>query len=85
MNRWRIRRAGLFAVASAIVLAACSAGPGNSPGATDFDESIIYFGSGATQAEVYLLPMLMAGRDNLEEQCITVEYAAQSGDEVVSG
>jgi ABC-type nitrate/sulfonate/bicarbonate transport system substrate-binding protein len=79
-----MRRAGIFAAAMAMVLAACSTAPGASPGATDSDENIIYFGSGATQAEVYLLPMLMAGRDILEEQGITVEYAALSGDEVVS-
>lgn len=48
------------------------------------DENIIYFGTGATQAEVYMLPALMAGGDILEEQGITLEYAALSGDEVVS-
>ena len=39
---------------------------------------------GTTQAEVYLLPVLIRGREILADQGIGLEYAALSDDEVVS-
>jgi ABC-type nitrate/sulfonate/bicarbonate transport system substrate-binding protein len=68
----------------ALVVAACNAGTTGSAQPSGPAETTIFFGTGTTQAEVYLLPVLTYGREILAEQGITLEYAALSGDEVVS-
>jgi ABC-type nitrate/sulfonate/bicarbonate transport system substrate-binding protein len=80
----RIRGSASLAllVSAAIIVAACS---GSTPaGSEEPEESIIYFGTGTTQAEVYLLPVLTFGREILAEQGIQLEYTALSSDEVVA-
>ena len=88
-----IRRASLLALAAAVLVTACSgtttpggsADAGSSAGTgTGSDDKTIFFGTGTTQAEVYLLPVLIRGREILAEQGISLEYAALSNDEVVS-
>lgn len=85
--RKQTRRSGILAIVLGLVLAACGTS-GGSPGASDPGgddaESIIYFGSGATQAEVYTLPVVIGAADILAEDGIQLEYAALTGDEVVS-
>ena len=80
-------RIAVLALAMALVLAACSGPAGASApagsGGTAGDKTI-FFGTGTTQAEVYLLPVLIRGREILAEQGIKLEYAALSNDEVVS-
>jgi len=85
--RWHLRRGGTLTIVLAFLLSACSASGGSSPGASGGDEggeSIIYFGSGATQAEVYTLPVVIGAADILAEDGIRLEYAALTGDEVVA-
>ena len=72
-----------LALAAALIVGAC-AGGGASPSAEVPEETTIYFGTGTTQAEVYLLPVLTYGREALAAEGITLEYAALSGDEVVA-
>jgi len=69
--------------AAALLGGACAGGsPTTAP--DDAEESTIFFGTGTTQAEVYLLPVLTYGREALADQGIALEYAALSSDEVVS-
>lgn len=76
------RRFLVLSLATAMAFAACSGSA--SPGASQDAEKTIYFGTGTTQAEVYLLPVLTTGRKILADQGISLEYAALSNDEVVS-
>lgn len=82
-------RLGALVAAALFVASGCagttgpSAGASGSPGANPGDKTI-FFGTGTTQAEVYLLPVLIRGREILAEQGISLEYAALSNDEVVS-
>ena len=82
------RRSLLLTVATALVLAACgvdAASPspgGNGDGDGDGDQTI-FFGTGSTEAEAYLVPFLTIGREILSEQGITLEYIALSSDEAV--
>jgi ABC-type nitrate/sulfonate/bicarbonate transport system substrate-binding protein len=66
----------------AIVVAACNVT--GTPAASRPAEKTIYFGTGTTQAEVYLLPVLTIGRKILADKGIALEYAALSNDEVVA-
>jgi ABC-type nitrate/sulfonate/bicarbonate transport system substrate-binding protein len=83
------RRLAALGVVTLLVLGACTgtSGPSTSAGAPSSGGSggkTIFFGTGTTQAEVYLLPVLIRGREILAEQGIGLEYAALSNDEVVS-
>ena len=83
------RHLAAFAVVTVLVLGGCTGttGPSGSAGASPgggSDDKTIFFGTGTTQAEVYLLPVLIRGREILGEQGIGLEYAALSNDEVVS-
>lgn len=80
------RRNLLLTVAAAMVLVACGGGsttqsPGDG-GDGDGDQTI-FFGTGSTEAEAYLVPFLTIGREILAEQGITLEYIALSSDEAV--
>ena len=72
----------VLSLATALALAAC--GGAASPSASQSTEKTIFFGTGTTQAEVYLLPVLTIGRKILADQGISLEYAALSNDEVVA-
>jgi ABC-type nitrate/sulfonate/bicarbonate transport system substrate-binding protein len=72
-----------LAVAAATIVGACS-GTTPSPSGDGAEETTIFFGTGSTQAEVYLLPLLTYGREALAADGIALEYAALSGDEVVA-
>jgi ABC-type nitrate/sulfonate/bicarbonate transport system substrate-binding protein len=84
-----MRRTFPLVLAAAMLVTACTGGgtpegssaAGSSAGA---DDQTIFFGTGTTQAEVYLLPVLIRGREILAEQGIGLEYAALSNDEVVA-
>jgi len=78
------RRSVLLGVAAVLALAACGGGNGGaeSPGGDDGDRTI-FFGTGTTEAEAYLVPLLTTGREILAEQGITLEYVALSSDEAV--
>lgn len=70
-----------------LIMASCTGdapSPSASAGGDGPDATTIFFGTGTTQAEVYLLPVLVRGREILAEQGISLEYAALSNDEVVS-
>jgi ABC-type nitrate/sulfonate/bicarbonate transport system substrate-binding protein len=67
-----------------VILIAAACGNATGPGTSEAPEKTIYFGTGTTQAEVYLLPVLTIGRKILAEQGISLEYAALSNDEVVA-
>lgn len=82
--RWRTSRMWTLAVILALVIPACGTSGAGSPGESEESESIIYFGSGATQAEVYTLPVVIGAADILAEQGIRLEYAALTSDEVVA-
>ena len=71
------------AFAAALLVGACTGG-GATATPDEPEESTIFFGTGTTQAEVYLLPVLTYGREALADEGIALEYAALSGDEVVS-
>jgi len=73
---------GSLTLAAGLIVGACAGGAA-SPTA-DEPEETIYFGTGTTQAEVYLLPVLTYGREALAAEGIMLEYAALSGDEVVA-
>src|SRR5690606_12395249 len=47
------------------------------------EDQTIFFGTGTTEAEAYLVPFLTVGREILAEQGITLEYVALSSDEAV--
>jgi len=79
----RTSRMGIGSLALSVALLAAACTSGASPSAQP-NETTIYFGTGATQAEVYLLPMLIYGREELAKDGITLEYAALSSDEVVA-
>ena len=79
--RVRNGRAVAFAMAALVAVGACSGSA--TPSGTAPSETTIYFGTGTTQAEVYLLPVLTMGRKILADQGISLEYAALSNDEVV--
>ena len=83
------RTALALALAASLLATACTSGapsptPGASAGGGGTEGKTIFFGTGTTQAEVYLLPVLIRGREILAEQGISLEYAALSNDEVVS-
>jgi len=80
----RSRRLGLGSLILSVALVATACSDDGGGGTAEPGESIIYFGTGTTQAEVYLLPVLTYGREILAEQGIQLEYAALSGDEVVA-
>lgn len=80
------RRSFLLPVTISLVLTACGGdggaeSPGNE-GSGDEDQTI-FFGTGSTEAEAYLVPLLTTGREILAEQGITLEYIALSSDEAV--
>jgi ABC-type nitrate/sulfonate/bicarbonate transport system substrate-binding protein len=71
------------AVAMAFVIGACQAGgPAASPAGSGGPRTI-FMGSGTTEAEPYMVPLLTIGRDLLAQQGITLEYVALSTDEAV--
>lgn len=71
----------VLSLAGTLVVGACGS---TTPAASEPAERTIFFGTGTTQAEVYLLPVLTIGRTILADQGISLEYAALSNDEVVS-
>ncbi len=79
------RRLLAVATLAGLVLTACTAGPGATPGDGDDQdgEQTIFFGTGSTEAEAYLVPLLTIGREILAEDGITLEYIALSSDEAV--
>lgn len=80
------RRSVLLTVAATLVLAACGTGTGSpaaSGGGEDGGEQTIFFGTGSTEAEAYLVPLLTIGREILAEEGITLEYVSLSSDEAV--
>lgn len=86
MRRSRATILGALTVVGALLVGACQPAASQAPGASGngTGETTIFFGTGTTQAEVYLLPVLTYGREELEKEGISLEYAALSGDEVVS-
>ena len=79
------RRAGFrsLLVFGLLLVVACQAGaPATSPTGSGGPKTI-YMGSGTTEAEPYMVPLLTIGRDLLAEQGITLEYVALSTDEAV--
>jgi ABC-type nitrate/sulfonate/bicarbonate transport system substrate-binding protein len=81
------RRIALVA-AAALIVAACSQGGAASPGASGEpgeggDDKTIFLGTGTTEAEAYMVPLLTIGREILGEQGITMEYIALSSDQAV--
>ena len=78
----QVRRALWLSAATALLFVSCTGTASPSP--SQAGEKTIYFGTGTTQAEVYLLPVLTIGREILADQGISLEYAALSNDEVVS-
>lgn len=81
------RRSLLLTVAATLALAACGGeatpqSPGDGNGNGDGDQTI-FFGTGSTEAEAYLVPFLTIGREILADQGITLEYIALSSDEAV--
>jgi NitT/TauT family transport system substrate-binding protein len=75
------KRIATLTLAIGLVLSACTADSGGSPG--DGDETTIFLGTGTTEAEAYMVPFLTIGRDILAEQGISVEYVVLSSDEAV--
>jgi ABC-type nitrate/sulfonate/bicarbonate transport system substrate-binding protein len=78
------RRSVFLTVAVMLVLAACGGGTG-SPAASGENggDQTIFFGTGSTEAEAYLVPLLTIGREILAEEGITLEYVSLSSDEAV--
>jgi len=71
-------------VAIVIALAACTPGAA-SPGASGAagEQDTIFLGTGTTEAEAYMVPLLTMGREILAEDGINLEYIALSSDEAV--
>lgn len=63
------------------LIAACTTGAA-SP-APSGDDSTIFLGTGTTEAEAYMVPLLTIGRQILAEDGINLEYIALSSDEAV--
>lgn len=80
-----VRRTLVLLALVALVVGACGqtgASPGASTPAGD-DDKTIFLGTGTTEAEPYLVPLLTIGREVLAEQGITLEYIALSSDQAV--
>lgn len=74
----------LLTMIAALVLTACAGDVGTSPGDGGADsDQVIFFGTGTTEAEAYMVPFLTIGREILAEDGITLEYVALSSDEAV--
>ena len=65
-----------------VLIAACSTGTA-SPGSSDAEDNTIFLGTGTTEAEAYMVPLLTIGREILAEDGINLEYIALSSDEAV--
>lgn len=72
-------------VVMVMAIAACSTPGAASPGAsgTDEDQNTIFLGTGTTEAEAYMVPLLTIGREILAAEGISMEYIALSSDEAV--
>jgi ABC-type nitrate/sulfonate/bicarbonate transport system substrate-binding protein len=73
----------LFVVA--LLAAACNqaAATPTPAGSAGTDDTTIFLGTGTTEAEAYMVPLLTIGREILAEQGITMEYIALSSDQAV--
>lgn len=68
----------------ALTLASCGGdGAGGRSGGGGTDGSTILLGTGTTEAEAYMVPLLTLGRDILAEEGIDLEYVVLSSDEAV--
>lgn len=73
----------LVVVVGSMLLAACASATQTEEGTTAEENPIIFFGSGTTVAEPYMVPLLTLGRENLAEQGIDMEFVALTSDEAV--
>jgi NitT/TauT family transport system substrate-binding protein len=76
------RRFGAL-VAIVLAIAACSPSAESPGGSGAAEQDTIFLGTGTTEAEAYMVPLLTIGRDILAEDGINLEYIALSSDEAV--
>lgn len=78
-SRWAL----LVLLLVALLVAGCGAPQAQEAAEGEEENPIIFFGSGTTVPEPYMMPLLTLGRDNLADQGITMEFVSLSSDEAV--